>query len=112
MIKVFFCVTKKPGMSDEDFHGYWKDVHGPIAAKIPGIRRYVQHHTAYPTPPIGVPSYDGVAEYWFDDYPSVEEALSSPEMATALADHPNFMADNSACAFFITEEHVVIDGGS
>lgn len=112
MIKLWFCVTKKPDMSDERFHAYWKDVHGPIAAKIPGIRRYVQHHTAYPTPPIGVPSYDGVAEYWFDDYPSVEKALSSPEVATTLADQPNFMADNSALAFFITEEHVVIDGGS
>ena len=114
MIRAFFCVTKKPGMSDEEFHRYWKEVHAPIAAKIPGIRRYVQHHTAYPNllESMGVPSYDGAAEIWVDDFASLERVVSTPEIARAFEDHPNFLADNTRCALFITEEHVVIDGGS
>ena len=31
-----YCITKKPGMTDEEFFSYWKDVHGPIGARIPG----------------------------------------------------------------------------
>jgi hypothetical protein len=25
-------------------HHYWKDVHGPLIAKVPGVKRYVQNH--------------------------------------------------------------------
>ncbi len=114
MIRAFFCVTKKPCLSDEEFHRYWRDVHGPLTAKIPHIRRYVQHHSVYPNPleAIGVPSYDGVAEFCFDDYATLEKALSGPEITAAFDDRPNFTGGNTRCALLITEEHVVIEGGS
>ena len=42
MIKLVYCITKKPGMTDEVFFHYWEHVHGPIGARIPGVRRLVQ----------------------------------------------------------------------
>ena len=38
-------VTHKPGMSIEAFQRYWREVHGPLAAQIATVRRYVQSHT-------------------------------------------------------------------
>ena len=44
MIKVCELVRRRPGMSVEEFQAYWRDVHGPIVAALPGLRRYVQDH--------------------------------------------------------------------
>src|SRR5262249_36613322 len=38
-------VTRRPGMAVETFQRYWREVHGPLGARIPVIRRYVQSHT-------------------------------------------------------------------
>jgi hypothetical protein len=44
MIKLVYCITKKPGLTDEEFFRYWKDVHGPLGTRLPGLRRLVQSH--------------------------------------------------------------------
>ncbi len=33
MIKLICFVRRKPGMSADDFHRYWRDVHGPLIAR-------------------------------------------------------------------------------
>jgi hypothetical protein len=45
MIKLVYCITKKPGLSDKEFFDYWKNLHGAIGANIPGLRKLVQSHT-------------------------------------------------------------------
>ena len=44
MIKVVYCVTKKAGLTDEKFFRYWENTHGPLGARIPGLRKLVQSH--------------------------------------------------------------------
>jgi hypothetical protein len=88
MVKVIYCIRRKPGMSQEEFHRYWREVHGPIAKKIPGLRRYVH-------------------EVWLDDIASLERLLGSPEYAAARADEANFI-DLDRAVFMVTEEHAVI----
>ena len=39
MIKICEVVYRRPGMGVEDFQAYWRRTHGPIVARIPGIRR-------------------------------------------------------------------------
>ena len=41
MIKAVFPVHKRPDMNDEEFRRYWRETHGPTAAKVPGARKYV-----------------------------------------------------------------------
>ena len=84
MVKIIYCITKKPGMSEDEFHRYWKQTHGPIAARIPGLRRYVQSHTHPSSAKMWRSSFDGAAEVWFDDMASLEAALGSPEIAAAM----------------------------
>ena len=107
MVKIVYCITKKPGLSDEEFHRYWKDDHGPIAAKIPGLHRYVQSHTHPASAELGPVAYDGVAEVWFEDLDSLRSAMNSPQVAAALEDEKNFI-DHSRVAMFLTEEYVVV----
>ena len=108
MVKLVYCITRKQGMSVEEFQRYWRDVHGPIAARIPGLRRYVQCHTL-PQSYAGdtAPAYDGVAELWFDDLEALQEAMGSPEVQAAREDERNFI-DHRHVFAIITQEYPIV----
>ncbi len=107
MVKIVYCISKLPRLSNEEFHRYWRDTHGPIAGRIPGCRKYVQSHTIHRALGERQPAFDGVAELWFDDWKALEAAMASKEVAAALEDERKFI-DHSRTAFFIAEEHHVI----
>lgn len=101
-------LRRKPGMPVEEFQRYWSQVHGPLAAPIPMIRRYVQSHTRRAAYERGrEPAWDGVAITWFDDTGAMRASAGTPEYARVRADEANFLAPGPA-PFIITTEHVVI----
>ena len=46
-VAFYVLLWKKPGISLEVFDNYWKDVHGPVCARLPGQDRYWQYHVAH-----------------------------------------------------------------
>ena len=99
---------RKPGMSVEAFQSHWRQVHGPLGASLPGLRRYVQSHTRLSAYDRGRdPAWDGVALIWFDDAAALRAATSSPEWARVRADEDNFVAPGPV-AFIVTTEHVIV----
>jgi uncharacterized protein (TIGR02118 family) len=108
MVKLIYCISKLPHLSVEEFQTYWRDTHGPIAGRIPGLRRYVQCHTV---PELYArreqPAFDGAAELWFDDLDAMRSAMASPEVKAALEDEKNFI-DHTRVASFVTIEKPVI----
>ena len=64
---------------DADYHSG----HVPLAAKLPGVRRFVLSHPRALGP--GEAPYL-VAELWFDDADALKTALRSPEGAATAAD--------------------------
>ena len=66
MIKSLSLLTRKAGMTHEQFVKHWLEVHGPLARKVPGLRRYVQSHILEERTRPDIPStdveIDGVAE--------------------------------------------------
>ena len=109
MIKLLYTFKRKEGMSVAEFQTYWRETHGPIAARIPGVRRYIQNHTL-PELYAGdhPPAYDGTAELWFDDLDAFRTAIKSPENAAAQEDEKNFL-DHTDAVFMLAEEKPVID---
>ena len=108
MIKLVYCVTKKPGLSDEQFFRYWRDIHGPIGARIPGLRKLVQSHCVKALGDKHRPDYDGMAELWFDSVEALLEARQSFEWKASTEDETNFV-DHSKVAYFVSEEHVIFE---
>ena len=47
MVKIVYCISKLPNLGTDEFHRYWRETHGPIAGRIPGVRKYVQSHTIH-----------------------------------------------------------------
>src|SRR5262245_53723431 len=101
MIKVVYCFRKRWGLTDEEFHYYWKHVHGPLGARIPGLRRLVQSQPLYEHSRSF--DYDGIAELWFDDMNALEAARRSPEWARSSADEALFI-DADTTSFCIVQE--------
>lgn len=108
MIKLVYCITKKAGLTDQEFFDYWKNVHGPIGALIPGLRKLVQSHRRTIAEDTAEPDYDGMAELWFDDAEALLAARQSPEWKASTDDEANFI-DRSTVAYFVSEEHVLLD---
>ena len=112
MVKLIYVFARKPGMSVEEFQRYWREEHGPIAARIPGVRRYVQCHVLpelYDRDPSREgPAYDGAAELWFDDLDSLRQAFRSSEVLAARENEAEFI-DHSRSFLIITEEKLVVE---
>ena len=106
MIKLVYCFRKRPGMSDEEFDHYWRDVHGPVGARIPGLRRLVQSRAIRLAGDARAPDFDGVAELWFDNAQALLDARASAEWHQSGLDEANFL-DPSSAIYVVTEERVI-----
>ncbi len=106
-VKNIEFVNRRPGMALQAFRAYWREVHGPIAARIPVLRRYEQNHLereAYAAGP--APRYDGLAITWFESTADMKSGALSAEYATTRADEPSFLPDGHL-PIIITREHVL-----
>jgi len=108
MIKLVYCVTKKTGLTDEQFFHYWEKVHGPIGARIPRLRRLVQSRRLAVAGDQRRADYDGMAELWFDSMEDLLAARQSDEWKASSEDEANFI-DHSKVAYFVSEERIIFD---
>ena len=102
MFKRIVLVFKKPELSGDEFRRYYLQQHGPIVARMPGLRRYVQNPT-YPGPDGREPDISGVAEIWYDDEASFRRAMASSEAAASNRSLEQFV-DTSRTMFLAVEE--------
>ena len=101
-VKNYELVTKRADMDRAEFDRYWAQVHGPLAATIPTIRRYVQAHLSPGTRAAGIAPYDGLAITWFDDVAAMRAGAATDAYARTRADEANFLAGE--LPFVITTE--------
>jgi uncharacterized protein (TIGR02118 family) len=106
MLKFIVIVYKRSGMTSEDFRRYVREVHGPLAQRLPGLRKYVQNFVCH-DPNRKPPEWDAVMELYFDDWKAMEEAWTSPEGAASDADLPAF-ADLALTHWSVVEEVTVL----
>src|SRR5262249_12383599 len=90
MLKIVLCLTRKPGMSREEFSRYWRETHAPLVRKLApalGMRRNVHNHALETSLDAGIRAgrgaemadYDGVAESWFDSLEALLTATATDE---------------------------------
>ena len=121
MIKLTFCLRRRPDLTAEEFSRYWKDEHGPLVrdrARVLGIRKYQQVHTldepdlhaALQRRNGGAPEpFDGIAEVWVDDVATFRGGSGTDEAKRAarelLEDEARFI-DLPASPMWLGEELV------
>ena len=109
MIKSIGLLTRKDGLTHEEFVAHWFEVHAPLAHAVPGVRRYVQSHiiaerTRPDIPAIDV-EIDGIAELWYDDRAAMERSNATPEARRLHADGALFIGRIKS---LVVEEKVII----
>ncbi|MGB7053601.1 MAG: EthD domain-containing protein [Acidimicrobiales bacterium] len=119
IVKLVFCVRRKPELTREEFQRYWLDEHGPLVRSLreaqPGLRRYVQSHTIeIPASELARASrgtaepYDGITEVWIDD--ESLESEPTPEFIEAgmrlLDDESTFVDFANSSVFFTIEREI------
>lgn len=106
--KIVEIVSRKKGMAVEDFQRHWRDIHGPLGASIPQVRRYVQNHARLSAYDRGrTPVCDGYAMVWFNSMDDMRASPSTKEYEATVADEANFI-DHDRLDFVITKEHVIV----
>lgn len=120
MIKLVYCIRKRADISQEEFHRYWLEQHGPRVrghAEALGATRYVQSHTLDSDfneqlrASRGMKAaHDGITEMWWPDMETFEETMQSAGGAAAardlLEDERGFI-DVESSTLFLTEEHEI-----
>ena len=111
MIKSIGLLTRKDGLTHEQFVRHWVDIHAPLAHAVPGLRRYVQSHILAERKRPDIPAHDveidGIAELWYDDAESMARAMASPESKALHADGALFIGRIKS---YTVEERVIIPG--
>ena len=109
MIKSISLLTRKTGMTHDQFVRHWVDVHAPLALAVPGLRRYVQSHIVeertrpdIPTTDVDV---DGIAELWYDDREVMARSHASPQAKALFADGALFIGRIKT---YTVEEQVIV----
>jgi uncharacterized protein (TIGR02118 family) len=106
-VKNIEFIHHRADLAIDVFQRYWRETHGPIAATIPQIRRYVQSHVRASAYAGGrTPAYDGLAITWWDDTNAMRAAARTDAYARTRADEPNFLAPDPR--FIITREITVV----
>ncbi len=104
MVKFMVVLYQRPDLSVEELHANLRQIHGPMAERIPGLRRYIQNHVAA-DPSRTHPGWDAVVELYWDDWPSMEAAWRSAE-GEAATRHMEEFVDLSKSTWSVVDEEV------
>jgi uncharacterized protein (TIGR02118 family) len=78
-----------------------RSISGPLGARIPHLRGFVQSHRLIVAGDKYRPDYDGMVELWFDDREALMAARQSPEWRVSSESEANFI-DHSKVALLLS----------
>ena len=88
-------LTRKPSLTTQEFRDHWKSVHGDMVKRLPGLKRYYQHHVVDDSQ-LGIDHarggwrIDGFSEIVFDSREAMDEAFASAAFAPTAGDIGNY----------------------
>ena len=91
-------IRRRPDLSPEAFRRHWREVHGPLAARFPGLLAYHQNHIV-DRRQLGIDhargawDIDGISELWFRSEEAMRAAIASPAYRPTREDEPKFLSE-------------------
>lgn len=102
MTKFIVVLHKRSDLSDSAFREYLRNIHGPMALRLPGLRKYIQNYPAAETTR-QPPRWSAIVELYWDERDAMEAAWATPEGQRATADLVAF-ADLSLSSWAVVDE--------
>lgn len=107
-VKAFWFLKRRPEMSPDEFHRYWREQHGPLfcstAPTLRYVTRYEQNHAATENHALtgdDHEEYDGVSIMWFRSVEDMQAMFADPAFAPVLEDGERFL-DSPATMQIVT----------
>jgi uncharacterized protein (TIGR02118 family) len=112
--KLVGFIRFRPDLSHEEAASHWRQQHGPLVSRIPGLISYVQNfvHEGLPLQGGGQPAspgFDGYMWHLYPDRDTMEAASKSAEWAAVIADGATFI-NQSVSNMGPADEVLVADG--
>ncbi len=95
--KAIILLKRKDELSRQGFADWWLKEHAPLAAKLPGLRRFCFNLATDEDA-----AYDGVSELWFDSKADFEAAYQSETGRAVAADSMEHVSRRDR---ILVEEH-------
>jgi uncharacterized protein (TIGR02118 family) len=107
MLKFMVVIYRKPGLTDAEFRRHLREVHGPLAKQLPGLKKYVQNFVSHDLTR-NSPGWDAIVELYFESRAAMNAAWESPQGNASDADLPLFV-DTSRTTWSVVEETIVLE---
>jgi uncharacterized protein (TIGR02118 family) len=92
-------ISKKNDWTSDEFVAYWREKHGPLAARAPALRQYWQNAVTDRLQrgidfARGPWDFDGFSQLWFDDARNADHAFKDGDLAAKLIlDEQHFLGE-------------------
>ena len=114
MLKVHILCRRRSDMTHAQYVAHWRDVHAPLFASQPDVKRYVRRYVqCWVTgdrpggPNLG--DTDGIVELWFDDIEGFNAFANSPSYRNVIQPDEERFTDPARNEYFFSEEHTIIE---
>ena len=113
MLKVHILSRRRSDMTHEQYVQHWRDVHAPLFASQPDVKRYVRRYIQCfitgdrPEGPM-LGETDGLVELWFDDIEGFNAFGNSKSYLEVIKPDEERFTDPKRCEYFFSTERSII----
>jgi len=112
--KLVCGVKRRPGMTIDDFHRHWREVHSPLNCNTPSIAqyfvRYERNHRARRDYERGDPDLDGAAVEWYPSTTAFYDMIREPAYREVIFPDEERFLDRDGLVWLLTENEETIIG--
>jgi uncharacterized protein (TIGR02118 family) len=112
MVKLSFFLTRRPGITHQEFISYWSNEHARLLCSLKEftsvVRRYTQLQPVEALEGLPTAPYDGIAELWLDDPNSLGQASWQKVYETVVVPDEEKFLDRAKTLMLLTEEKQII----
>lgn len=121
MLKLICFIRRHPDLSREQFHAHWRDVHGPLFADTPAIRRHILRYEQLPRleadyarersgAEVADAGFDGVTMLWYENMAAFEAMAAEPDYLARVVPDEDVLIDRAGSPWMLADrENVIVD---
>tara|TARA_B110000444_G_C18621426_1_gene492351 strand:+ start:76 stop:813 length:738 start_codon:yes stop_codon:yes gene_type:complete len=121
VIKLICFLKRSPELTRAEFHHHWANIHGPLFAKTPELKRYITRYEQNPrsegdymrdpeTIPFEQQGFDGVTVMWYESIERFQAMIEDPIYREKVMPDEAYLLGEPPKSWVIAgEENVIVE---
>ena len=114
-VKLIALLTRKAGLTPEQFYDHWENVHAPLILGTPELGRHIvryeqlrpSEHASW----MNMGHFDGVTIQWLEGPEALDAFIAEPKYAELIAPDEQSFLDTEKLVVLVTQEPLVAKDG-